>query len=218
MGEEVQNDVVEAGVWFYPEGYEPELATRGEVQHNIDGTSSFTGLAELPQQSRVTRQGLQAGDILIPPHGQAVFEKEYVMEKAALIQSFRPHMHMRGTAMTMEALYPDGRKEVLSSVNAYNHNWQIAYIYEDHAQPLLPKGTVLILHSYFDNTDQNPINPDPDQWVVFGARGVDEMSHAWISITYMDDEMYAQKVAERERILSEREQQRAAAGADQDNN
>ena len=43
----------------------------------------------------------------------------------------------------------------------------------------------------------NRINPDPDQWVVFGARGVDEMSHAWIGITYLEDAEFEELAAER---------------------
>jgi len=49
----------------------------------------------------------------------------------------------------------------------------------------------------FDNTAGNPINPDPEQWVVFGRRGVDEMSHAWVGITYVNEEQFANAVAER---------------------
>ena len=174
VGEEV-TEVAEVGVWLYPEGEVPEKVTAGERQFYVDGTH---------------RERLRASDILIPPHGHLVLEDQYVMEEPALIQSFRPHMHMRGTEMSMTALYPDGRRELLSSVNRYDHNWQIAYVYDEDAQPLLPRGTVLMLRSKFDNTAANRINPDPDQWVVFGARGVDEMSHAWIGITYLDDAEY----------------------------
>ena len=63
-------------------------------------------------------------------------------------------------------------------------------MYEDHARPLLPKGMVLILTAQWDNTTENPNNPDPNQWVFFGRRTVDEMSHTWI---------------EREQLLKERE-------------
>ena len=164
MGEEV-TEVADVGVWLYPEGEEPDKVTAGERQFYVDGTH---------------RERLRASDILIPPHGHLVLEDQYVMDRPALLQSFRPHMHMRGTEMSMTALYPDGRRELLSNVNRYDHNWQIAYIYDDDAQPLLPKGTVLMLRAKWDNTAANRINPDPDQWVVFGARGVDEMSHAWI--------------------------------------
>lgn len=73
----------------------------------------------------------------------------------------------------------------------------IAYIYGDDEKPLLPGGTILQFTSVFDNTADNPINPDPEQWVVFGRRGVDEMSHAWVGITYINEEQYAQAVVER---------------------
>ena len=181
VGEEV-TEVAEVGVWLYPEGEEPQKVTAGERQFYVDGTH---------------RERLRASDILIPPHGHLVLEDQYVLEEAAVLQSFRPHMHMRGTEMSMTALYPDGRRELLSSVNRYDHNWQIAYVYDEDAQPLLPRGTVLMLRSKFDNTAANRINPDPDQWVVFGARGVDEMSHAWIGITYLDDTEYEELAAAR---------------------
>ena len=182
VGEQVDDDVVEVGVWFHPRGYEPELVTAGEVRHLIDGT--FT-------------TGPRARDLIIPPHGYLTLEHAYVMESPVLLHSFRPHMHMRGSAMSMEAIYPDGRREMLSSVDRYDHNWQIAYVYADRAQPLLPKGTVLLFHSQYDNTADNPINPDPDQWVLFGARGVDEMSHAWVGMTYLDETAFERLTAER---------------------
>ena len=181
VGEEV-TDVIDVGVWLYPEGEEPSKVTAGERQFYVDGTH---------------RERLRASDILIPPHGSLVLEDQYVMDQPALLQSFRPHMHMRGTEMSVTALYPDGRRELLSSVNRYDHNWQIAYVYDDDAQPLLSKGTVLMLRAKWDNSAANRINPDPDQWVVFGARAVDEMSHAWIGITYLEDAEYEELAAAR---------------------
>ena len=64
-------------------------------------------------------------------------------------------------------------------------------------RPLLPAGTVLLMHAFFDNTADNPMNPDPDQWVGFGSRGVDEMSHAWLGVIELDEEEYAALVSER---------------------
>ena len=183
VGETVEDDVVEVGVWFHPRGYQPERVTEGEVRLLIDGT--FTS-------------GPRARDLIIPPHGYLTLEHAYVMDRPVMLHSYRPHMHMRGSGMSMEAIYPDGSRELLSSVNRYDHNWQIQYIYEDHVQPLLPKGTVLMFHSHYDNTVNNPINPDPDQWVLFGARGVDEMSHAWVGMTYLEEEDFAHLAAERE--------------------
>ncbi len=182
IGEEVPNDVVEVGLWFYPEGETPELASIGEQRFLIDGTSAT---------------GQRARDLIIPPHGSLTLEGAHVLDRPAVIHSFRPHMHMRGTAMTLEAVYPDARREILSHVDKYDHNWQISYRYAEHAKPVLPAGTVLLLHSLYDNTVNNPINPDPDQWVGFGARGVDEMSHAWIGITYIDQDEYERLMAGR---------------------
>ncbi len=181
VGTSVPQDVVEVGLWFYPDDQVPERETNGEVMFRVDG---LNGMA-------------RGQDIMVPPHGYQVLTGTHVLQQPAVIHSYRPHLHMRGKVMTMEAIYPDGHKEVLSQVNKYNHNWQIAYIYEDDVKPLLPTGTVLQFTSVFDNTANNPINPDPEQWVVFGRRGVDEMSHAWVGISYIDEEQYATAVAER---------------------
>ena len=181
VGAEGPVDVVEVGLWFYPEGQTPEKETVGEAMFRVDG---LKGMA-------------RGQDIVIPPHGYQVLQGTHRLNAPAVIHSYRPHLHMRGKVMTMEAIYPDGRKEVLSQVNNYDHNWQIAYIYEDDVKPLLPTGTILQFTSVFDNTANNPINPDPEQWVVFGRRGVDEMSHAWVGITYVNEEQFAQSVAER---------------------
>ncbi len=55
---------------------------------------------------------------------------------------------------------------------------------------ITPKGIVLLITTTWDNTAANPINPDPRQWVVFGQRGVDEMSHVWLGMTYLTDEQF----------------------------
>ena len=181
VGAEGTGDVVEVGLWFYPDGERPEMETAGEAMFRVDG---LNGMA-------------RGQDIVIPPHGYQVLQGTHVLDSPAIIHSYRPHMHMRGRVMTMEAIYPDGRKEVLSQVDRYNHNWQISYIYADESQPILPKGTVLQFSSVFDNTANNPINPDPEQWVVFGRRGVDEMNHAWLGMTYINEEQYGSAIAER---------------------
>lgn len=181
IGAEGDDDVVEVGLWFYPEDQQPELVTAGEAMFRVDG-----------------RNGMARGqDILIPPNGYQVLTGTHVLQSPAVIHSFRPHLHMRGKVMTMEAIYPDGRKEVISQVDNYNHNWQISYIYADDVKPILPTGTVLQFTSVFDNTVNNPLNPDPNQWVVFGRRGVDEMSHAWIGITYINEEQYQDAITAR---------------------
>ena len=181
IGEQVKDDVVEVGLWFYPRGQEPRIKTMGEMQFLVDER----------------RPGMpRAMDLVLPPNGAAMLRGVHVLQRPARIHSFRGHMHMRGKAQAVEAIYPDGRREILSRAN-WSHNWHTVYLYEDHVQPLLPRGTVLIFNSWYDNTAANPNNPDPSQWVVFGARSVDEMSHVWLGITYLEDAEFERLVAER---------------------
>ena len=101
-----------------------------------------------------------------------------------------------------EAIFPDGHTEVLTKYS-WLHSWSLTYIYDDHVQPLLPKGTVLVLTSYYDNTANHPYNPDPDQWVVHGRRTGDEMAHIHLQIVSLDQEDFDRRIAERENLVLE---------------
>ena len=186
IDEEVADERAMAAVWLHPKGYVPEYQTIGEQRFTADRGG------DMPW----------AGDIVIPPHSVKVQQGVHVLNRPVLIQSFRPHMHMRGREQSVEAIYPDGRREMLGKVDNYNHFWQISYEYEDEVAPLLPKGTVLLITTIWDNTADNPINPDPRQWVVFGQRGVDEMSHIWLGMTYLSDEQFERLSAERSQVVA----------------
>ena len=133
----------------------------------------------------------------IPPGEIAVTQGTFVLSAPARLENFQPHMHMRGKAMSMEAIYPNGSREVLSFVDNFQWNWQINYIYEEDSAPLVPKGTIIITTAWHDNTENNPYNPDPNQWVGWGDRTVDEMAHNWVDVTYLGQEEYEKLVAER---------------------
>src|SRR6266852_1167598 len=113
-----------------------------------------------------------------------------VLKKAARLENFQPHMHLRGKAMKVEAILPDGTVQTVSYVDHFTFNWMTNYIYADDAAPVLPKGTIIHVTAWYDNTSANPFNPDPDQWVGYGDRTVDEMGHAWMNVTYISDEDY----------------------------
>ena len=84
-----------------------------------------------------------------------------------------PHMHMRGKAFRFEAEYPDGRRETLLDVPRYDFNWQLRY---DLANPkLLPRGTRLLCTARYDNSENNPNNPNPRRAVGWGEQTWDEM-------------------------------------------
>jgi hypothetical protein len=92
--------------------------------------------------------------------------------------------------MLLEAILPDGSKRTLSYVDHFNFNWMINYIYADDDAPVLPKGTLIHVVASHDNTANNKNNPDPNQWVGWGDRTVDEMAHAWVNVTYISEEDY----------------------------
>jgi hypothetical protein len=96
-----------------------------------------------------------------------------VLAEDTLLTSLTPHMHMRGKDMTYTATYPDGRKEVLLSVPAYDFNWQITYQLKETKR--LPKGTTIEVVAHYDNSPQNKFNPDPTKDVRWGDQTWEEM-------------------------------------------
>ncbi len=176
VGDEITNSA-ELAVYFHPKGYEPKYRQVLHLIHGIEGGS----------------RGLD-----IPPNTVSVHQGFFALKKAGRVENFQPHMHLRGKAMSMEALLPDGRRRMLNHVDKYQFDWHNNYVYADDAAPLLPKGTLLRVTAWHDNTSANRDNPDPSQWVGWGDRTVDEMAHAWVNITYMSDEDLEVELAERE--------------------
>jgi len=185
VGEEI-TDSVELGIYFYPKGQEPKYRQVLGLFSSIAGGSR---------------------NIDIPPESTFVSQSFSTMRQAGRVENFQPHMHLRGKAMSLEAIQPNGTTMILSHVNRFDFNWMTNYIYADDAAPLLPKGTILKVTSWYDNTSANKNNPDPQQWVGFGDRTVDEMGHAWVNITYMSDADYEAEVAKRKAATAAKQQQ-----------
>jgi len=180
MGERVPEAQVEIGVWFH------------------DETPSHRTIL-----SMFDAQGPNSLDI--PPNEIAVTQGTFVLTAPARLENFQPHMHMRGKAMSMEAIYPNGNREVLAFVDNFQWNWQINYVFDEEAAPLVPAGTMVITRAWHDNTEANPYNPDPNQWVGWGDRTVDEMAHNWVDVTYLGQEEYERMLADRNARLAEQQ-------------
>jgi hypothetical protein len=87
------------------------------------------------------------------------------------------------------------------SCSGYNHGWVRNYAYEDDAQPLLPKGTILRVTGYFDTTPANRNVSDPRNWQGLGHRSIDNMMiNIGQSVTLTDDEFWAEMAKRRERL------------------
>lgn len=171
-GFEVEDDVLELGIWFHPEGYEPEFTQN---------------LRLYPLR----------GDIALEPGGTAMTQGFYRWDHPVRIDSFQPHGHVHLHGMQLQAFYPDRELETISMVSDFDARWHHSYIYEEDVAPLLPAGTVIIMTAWYENTEANPLT-DSEVWYSRGARTVDEMSHAWIAVTHLTPEGYEQLVEERE--------------------
>jgi len=162
----------ELAVWLYPVGYTPEYRTF------LEGFQA---------SGRAANGG---NNLDIPPNTIQESEGFTVLKAPARLENFQPHMHFRGKAMAMEAILPDGTSEMLSYVGDFHFQWMTNYIYADDSAPVFPAGTVIHVTAWHDNTSANPQNPNPNQWVGYGDRTVDEMDHAWVNVTYVTQADY----------------------------
>jgi len=141
----------------------------------------------------------------LPPNSDNIRTDSYLtLTKPTRLLSFAPHMHTRGKAMCLEVIYPeksrqrDGSKiETLNCANNFNFNWMMVYEYATEAQPLLPAGSVLHFIGWHNNTASNKLNLDPDNWIGYGQRSIDDMSVAWITYYTMSEGEFRQAVSER---------------------
>jgi hypothetical protein len=173
VGEETPANVALA-LKFYPKGYVPKYI-------------------EITEAVGTTRE------LDIPPNADNVRADGYTqLTKPARITSFQPHLHNRGKAQCLEAIYPGGRKvETLSCVSNYQFAWHLVYLYAEDEQPLVPAGTLLHTISWYNNSASNRFNPDPEALVTYGQRTIDEMSHTWVNFQYLTEEEFQRQVAER---------------------
>ena len=193
QGQMIKDNVVEIGLWFHDDDY-----IEAEQPYKQD-------LRPYPMRS-----GYEGGHLIVPPHGYTMTQGFHSFDHPVRIDSFQPHGHLRMNAASLEIFYPEtGRTEQISQVSNWSATWHHSHIYEADAAPLLPVGAVLVIKQWYDNSANNPNNPDPDQWVYGGNRTGDEMSHAWIAITHLDEEGYEKIAAERKA-----NQQRSLAGSD----
>lgn len=167
----------DVGFVFHPEGYQPKYKQSG-----------FLAVGNIQ-------------DALDIPGGQDDVQMEgyYTMPQHGVMTTFEPHMHSSGKRMCVEAIYPDQTRETLNC-SGYNHSWAKVYVYEDGHAPILPKGTVLHIIGWYDNTAKNRNVVDPRNWKGWGNRSIDDMFLLLPKVTFLDEEQYAEAVAEREQM------------------
>ena len=188
-GEEVPV-MVHVGLKLYPEGFVPKYQLVSQHMGDDD-------------------------DLLIPAGEKGVRTDGYTMlTRPAVVTAFQPHLHTRGQAQCIEAIIPQTDEEgnvllqapgtspaplmrqmTLNCVPQWRFNWHLVYNYAEDAAPVFPPGTVIHISTWHDNSDTLRVNPDPRNNVVYGQRTIDEMSFAWVSYYYIDEEEYKARVA-----------------------
>ena len=113
-------------------------------------------------------------------------QASWTVDKDMKLYTLLPHSHFRGKASDFIAKYPDGHEEVLLSVPNYDFNWQTTY--ELSEPKVLPAGTEIIHHTTWDNSSQNPANPDPTIDVTWGEQSWEEMLFGAITYRYLDED------------------------------
>lgn len=125
-------------------------------------------------------------DFEIPPgESNYVARTTAKFDRDALLLGYTPHMHLRGKSAHYLAKYPDGTEEVLLDVPRYDFNWQTHYKYPAGGKKI-PAGTEIELTMAWDNSADNPSNPDPTATVVYGGPTTAEMMFGFVS--YADAE------------------------------
>ncbi len=124
----------------------------------------------------------------IPPGARDyVSRAEFRFSQPSLLISVLPHMHLRGRSMRFVVEYPDGRSETILDVPRYEFDWQNLYVL-DQPRPM-PEGTILRTEARFDNSDENPNNPDPRRLVTFGEQTQDEMHIGYLNYVIAEQDL-----------------------------
>lgn len=171
-------------VLSYPEGFAKRLPQGSRLMFQMHYTPNGTATQDSTQigliysdkepEFEVKVAGLVNARLSIPPGADNHPESASLrVPIQATLLGFLPHMHLRGKSFRYELTPPGGETEVLLDIPHYDFNWQLYYRL---AEPRpLQLGTVIKATGWFDNSENNPANPDPKRTVRWGPQTTDEM-------------------------------------------
>jgi len=166
---------LEIGWKFAPKGYKPEYRRAGR---------SLGNGVDIDIKPMEANQQLHAYSVLQQP---------------TKITTFEPHLHAPGSRMCLEAIW--GYNIQTLTCAGYDHNWVRGYTYDDDYAPLLPKGTILHIIGYMDNSPSNKNVPDPRNWQGSGNRSVANMFIDLGQGVALTDEQFVREMAKRREKL-----------------
>lgn len=143
---------------------------------------------ELPKQEVRVRAVAQQSLFIWPgaKDHPAKASSVFSQTQDTLVYSLMPHMHLRGKAFEVEAIYPDGKREILLNVPKYDFGWQTTYIFKQPKR--LPAGTRMECRARYDNSADNPNNPDPRRIVTWGDQTWEEMMIGFVNYSLVPAE------------------------------
>ena len=139
--------------------------------------------AKEPPKERVLTLSASNGTFKIPPGDpNHRVDASFEVLRDVKLSSLHPHMHMRGKDFEYRLVFPNGETRTILRVPAYNWRWQLWY---NLAEPIaLPKGTKIECTAHFDNSPNNPENPDPTKAVIWGQQNWDEMMVGFFNLVF----------------------------------
>lgn len=184
----------------YPEGMAKRVPAGSKLVFQIHYTPNgskqkdmskigfvFADPAKVTHEVKTVSAANQRG-LNIPPGAEHhKIEANRTLKTDALLLGFMPHMHVRGRSFYYEAIYPNGGKEALLDVPRYDFNWQTAYRL---AKPMkIPANTKIHCIAGYDNSPNNPSNPDPTKTVRWGDQTWQEMMIGYFDIAIAKDQV-----------------------------
>jgi hypothetical protein len=166
--------ILNLGLKFHPKGYAPKFREGG------------------------FRPSVSELDIRTDSSNQR-YDAYWVAPEPIKLLSYEPHMHATGMRMCMEAIYSRAVETI--SCAGYDHNWVRNYQYDDNVAPLLPKGTIIHIISWFDGTAKNSNIIEPRNTTVWGRRSVQNMLGADNKAFFLTDAQYQEELAKRREYL-----------------
>jgi hypothetical protein len=168
---------------FIPKGSDLIFQMHYTASGKVTGDQSRIGFVfskEAPKE-RVVNTFVGNTNLHIPPGvaDHEVMARVTLYEDTKLLSLF-PHMHVRGKGFEYKATYPTGETETLLTVPRYDFNWQLTYYLKE--PKVLPKGTVLECVARYDNSANNPFNPDPKSDVYWGEQTWEEMLAGFVDL------------------------------------
>jgi len=174
-----------------PPGYDLKIPAGSYLQFQVhysnrlgvtvkDRTQIGLVFAKHPVKYEVAQYEIWNNVFMIPPgDGNHRVTSCFVLPKDVTAVAYTAHMHFRGKSMKTVAIFPDGHQQLLFDVPKYDFRWQETYFLKH--QFLLPKGTKLVTTAHFDNSVNNPLNPDPTKAIRWGEPSTEEMMGFWLA-------------------------------------